>query len=98
MAREMGIDLTRVPGRGPRGRVYKADIEAYGKQAPQAAVQPRPVAVPPPPVSLPNARVRERIPLKGIRAIIAQRMSYSYQTIPHIFEMVTVDMTELVKK
>ena len=40
MAKEMGIDLTQVPGRGPRGRIYKADIEAYDKQAPQAPSPP----------------------------------------------------------
>jgi len=95
MAKEMGINLAQVPGRGPRGRIYKADIEDYWKQVPQAAFA-APTALPSQPVSLPNARVRERIPLKGIRGIIAQRMSYSYQTIPHIFETVTVDMTELV--
>jgi pyruvate dehydrogenase E2 component (dihydrolipoamide acetyltransferase) len=54
------------------------------------------VALPPQPVVLPNAKVRERIPLKGIRALIAQRMSYNAQTIPHIYETVNVDMTEMV--
>jgi pyruvate dehydrogenase E2 component (dihydrolipoamide acetyltransferase) len=93
MAKEMGIDLTQVPGRGPHGRIYKADIEAYKQQAPQAVA----AALPPSPVTLPNANVRERIPLKGIRSIIAQRMSYNAQTIPHIYETVTVDMTEMVR-
>jgi len=104
MAKDRSIDLTQVPGRGPRGRIYKSDIEAYEKQASQAALTAAagaalptsPVALPPQPVVLPNAKVRERIPLKGIRALIAQRMSYNAQTIPHIYETVTVDMTEMV--
>ncbi|MGD0707399.1 MAG: dihydrolipoamide acetyltransferase family protein [Anaerolineaceae bacterium] len=104
MAKDRSIDLTQVPGRGPRGRIYKSDIEAYEKQAPQAALTAAagaalptsPVALPPQPVVLPNAKVRERIPLKGIRALIAQRMSYNAQTIPHIYETVNVDMTEMV--
>jgi len=98
MAKEMGIDLTKVPGRGPRGRIYKSDIEAYEQQAPQTTIAAAPAAaLPPSPVTLPNATVRERIPLKGIRSIIAQRMSYNAQTIPHIYETVTVDMTEMVR-
>jgi pyruvate dehydrogenase E2 component (dihydrolipoamide acetyltransferase) len=96
VAKDRGIDLAQVPGRGPRGRIYKSDIEAYEKQAPQGAFAAAPAALPPSSLVLPNAKVRERIPLKGIRALIAQRMSYNAQTIPHIYETVNVDMTEMV--
>jgi pyruvate dehydrogenase E2 component (dihydrolipoamide acetyltransferase) len=103
LAKEMGIDLDAVQGSGPRGRIYKADLLRAAEQAPaapapaMAAALAAPVPAPSLQVPLPNARVRQRIPLRGPRAIIAQRLSYSYSTIPHIYETVTVDMTETVR-
>lgn len=103
LAKEMGIDLATISGRGPGGRIYKADVlaataaweptrgaQAVARLAPAHATHT--LQIP-----LPNARVRERIPLKGPRAIIAQRMTYSYTTIPHIYETLSVDMTETVR-
>jgi pyruvate dehydrogenase E2 component (dihydrolipoamide acetyltransferase) len=104
MAKDLGVDLTLIPGSGPRGRIYRADLERYlasGKPASApAAAAPKtaaPVALPASEVPLPNARVLARQTLKGPRAIIAQRMAYSASTIPHIYETITVDMTELVR-
>ena len=48
-------------------------------------------------VQLPNANLRERVPLKGARAIIASRLAYSAQTSPHIYLGINVDMTEVVR-
>ena len=105
MAKEMGIKLEDVPGKGPRGRIYQSDIEAYLKSNTAAAPASLPITAPAQSVSvalpaaninipLPNARVKERISLKGARAIIAQRLSYSSSTIPHIHETLSIDMTE----
>ena len=104
MAKEMGINLENVVGKGPRGRIYQADLEAYLRTrqsipAPTSA----PVAVPvaqlqsASDIPLPNVRLRERITLKGARAIIAQRLSYSASTIPHIHESISIDMTEMMR-
>ncbi len=110
IAREKGLDLTSIRGRGPRGRIYKADVldsisKAVQPISPQ--VQPTtPVSIPivspqlpatPGSGQLPTAAVKERIPLKGPRAIIAQRMAQSFSTIPHLNESVTVDMSEIVR-
>jgi pyruvate dehydrogenase E2 component (dihydrolipoamide acetyltransferase) len=103
IAREKGLDLTRVPGRGPRGRIYKADVlSAMEKgvgtsQAKPGVITSSPTGVSTMQIPLPNARIRERIPQKGIRSIIAQRLSYSWSTIPHIYETVTVNMEEVVR-
>jgi pyruvate dehydrogenase E2 component (dihydrolipoamide acetyltransferase) len=104
MAKDLGVDLTLIPGSGPRGRIYRADLERYlasGKPASApATAAPKtaaPAALPASEVPLPNARVLARQTLKGPRAIIAQRMAYSASTIPHIYETITVDMTELVR-
>ncbi len=98
VAREMNVDLTQVPGRGPRGRVHKADVLEFAashKAAPAMVSVGAPaanVAVP-----LPDARIRQRISLKGPRSIIAQRLSYSWSSIPHIYETLSVDMSEVVR-
>lgn len=98
MSKDMGINLKNVTGKGPRGRIYHADLEAYLQkmQADSAVVQP----VHPQPtidISLPNINLRERITLKGARAIIAQRLSYSSSTIPHIHQTISIDMTEMIR-
>ncbi len=101
LARELGIDLNGVKGRGPQGRIYRADIEEYSKAAPlrpsAAGIAAPGLAAPAIDLSLPRAAVRERIPLKGPRAIIARRMAYSAATIPHIYETVDVDMSEVIR-
>jgi pyruvate dehydrogenase E2 component (dihydrolipoamide acetyltransferase) len=103
IAREKGLDLASVPGRGPRGRIYKADVlsaveKGLGTSAAKpASISGQAVNIPAMQIPLPNARIRERIPMKGIRTVIAQRMSYSWNSIPHIYESVNVDMEEVVR-
>lgn len=82
IAREEGIDLAVIQGTGPGGRVVKEDVMRairYRAEAPPAAAKE----------ALPG-RV---IPMKGIRRIIAQRMSESTRSIPHFFLSVEADMT-----
>jgi pyruvate dehydrogenase E2 component (dihydrolipoyllysine-residue acetyltransferase) len=99
MAAELGIDLAAVRGRGPQGRVHRADVlEAAEKQVKQAAEAPVSIAQAIPSVglqiSLPDARRKDVIPLTGPRKIIAQRMAYSAAVAPHITLSVSVDMSE----
>jgi pyruvate dehydrogenase E2 component (dihydrolipoamide acetyltransferase) len=68
LARELGLDLARVPGSGPGGRIVKEDVEAFAATGPAAPAEP---AAPPP------ARTAERIPVRGVRKVIAERMSAS---------------------
>ena len=77
IARERGVDLTIVTGSGPGGRIQAADVLAV------------PVAIPDA-VSVSDAKV---IPLRGIRRTIAERMTASYQAVPHIAFTVSVDMS-----
>lgn len=104
-AREQGVNIATVPGTGKAGRVTREDIDAVksGKvaapaaapaaAAPAAAAAPvaRPAAQP-----LPVGANEERIPLKGVRKIIAERMTFSKQTIPHVTIVSEVDMTDLI--
>lgn len=68
LARELGLDLARVPGSGPGGRIVKEDVDAFAATGPAAPAEP---AAPPP------ARTAERIPVRGVRKVIAERMSAS---------------------
>jgi pyruvate dehydrogenase E2 component (dihydrolipoamide acetyltransferase) len=100
LAAELGIDLAQVPGRGPSGRVHKADVLAFAErrqpEVSRAAVAAAP-AVPALSVPLPDARRREVVPLAGPRRVIAERMAYSAFTAPHINLSLRVDMSEAAR-
>jgi pyruvate dehydrogenase E2 component (dihydrolipoamide acetyltransferase) len=82
IAREKGVDLAQVPGSGPNGRVQGFDVEAYTPTTP--AGMPAPAA---------QRLEPEVIPLVGMRKTIAERLTASYQNIPHIKFTERVDMT-----
>jgi len=98
LAKDAGVDLTRVSGSGPHGRVIARDIDAAktgkGLRAPGAAAAIAGGAISP---SMSDTQIRalyeedsyELIPHDGMRRTIAQRLSASVQTIPHFY--VTVD-------
>jgi pyruvate dehydrogenase E2 component (dihydrolipoamide acetyltransferase) len=83
MAADVGVDLREVAGSGPGGRIVKQDI--------LRAAQP-PVSAQP----LPVADVVERVPLKGVRGIIAERMGTSVHTTARVTLVMEVDATEFV--
>jgi pyruvate dehydrogenase E2 component (dihydrolipoamide acetyltransferase) len=100
MAGELGLDLSKISGRGPRGRIYRADILQEMQNLPKQPSSIQPVIHPDAAMAggqVFTTRVRERIPLKGARAIIARRMAYSAATSPHIHLGINVDMTEMVR-
>lgn len=85
-AREAGIDLSQVPGSGPRGRVLKADFEAF--QANRNSV-----GAPATPTPARNATTE--IKVIGIRRKIAERMTLANQEIPHFAYVEEIDVTAL---
>ena len=89
-AHEAGIDLQRVHGSGPQGRILREDLEAHLRGVPQAAATAR-AGVPPQPASAPT----EEIKVIGLRRLIAQRMSEAKRNIPHFAYVEEVDVTEL---
>jgi pyruvate dehydrogenase E2 component (dihydrolipoamide acetyltransferase) len=106
MAEELGVDLTQISGRGPRGRIHKADILASQKPIEQPSIPtPSVPALSMFPAStsssglipLPDARQKQAVPMVGARKIIAERMSYSVSTAPHINLSLRVDMTEAIR-
>ncbi len=94
MAREHGIDLGAISGSGPQGRVLKADLVAALETGPGLAPTPRegPKLVP-----LHRTAADERLPLRGLRKKIAEKMVRSKFTAPHSTFVEEVDFTELVR-
>jgi pyruvate dehydrogenase E2 component (dihydrolipoamide acetyltransferase) len=88
MAAEAGLDLRQVAGSGPSGKITREDVERKLK----APVAPPPAPLPP----LSEAEVLERIPLKGVRSIIAERMATSVHTTARVTLMMEVDATQFV--
>jgi pyruvate dehydrogenase E2 component (dihydrolipoamide acetyltransferase) len=102
LAKDSGVDLARVHGSGPHGRVIARDIDAAksgkGLRAPGAAAG-APIAP-----SMSDAQVRalyedgsyDFVPHDGMRRTIAQRLTASVQTIPHFYETMDCDIGKLV--
>ncbi|HTL23123.1 MAG TPA: dihydrolipoamide acetyltransferase family protein [Mycobacteriales bacterium] len=82
LAKELGVDLTSVLGTGEGGVITRADVEAAAGSAPAAR----------PAVAL-DANRERRIPVKGVRKMMAQAMAESAFTAPHVTEFLTLDVT-----
>jgi pyruvate dehydrogenase E2 component (dihydrolipoamide acetyltransferase) len=95
LARQLGVDIGRVPATGPRGRVTAQDVRGYQSNG-DGEASPRPAAHPPTPIAIARGGDEERIPLRGIRKRIAESMSRSVHTAAHFTYVEEVDMTELV--
>lgn len=99
LAEQLGVDLTRVSGSGPGGRITKEDVE----QA--AAHPPAPVAPAAPATAAPAARPQpagghhagETIPLRGMRKVIAERMHASLSEMAQLSIGAQVVMDEAIK-
>ncbi len=99
MAREHGLDLSQIAGSGPQGRVMKADVKAAIAGASSSSrneVSPPPAAARPAAPPVVSGRADERIPLRGLRKKIAEKMVRSKFTAPHFGFVEEVDCTELV--
>ena len=91
MAADIGVDLLTISGTGPGGRIMREDVQKASRPASAIPATSAESTVP-----LSMAEVTERIPLAGVRAIIADRMSSSVHTTARVTLMAEVDATELV--
>jgi len=108
LAKDAGIDIGRIAGSGPHGRVIARDIAAAkeGKGLRAPAGVPTPAGAPAPLIapSLSDQQIRalyeegsyELVPHDGMRRTIAQRLTASVQTIPHFYLTVDCDIGRLV--
>jgi pyruvate dehydrogenase E2 component (dihydrolipoamide acetyltransferase) len=104
LAKEANIDLNRVQGSGPHGRVIARDIDqaksGKGLRAPAGAPAGAATIAP----AMSDAQIRslyeegsyELVPHDGMRRTIAQRLTASVQTIPHFYETMDCDIGRLM--
>jgi pyruvate dehydrogenase E2 component (dihydrolipoamide acetyltransferase) len=104
LAKEAGIDLARIDGSGPHGRVIARDVEqaksGKGLKAPAAAPAGAPSIAP----GMSDKQILalfepgsyEIVPHDGMRRTIAQRLTASVQTIPHFYLTIDCDIGKLL--
>ena len=94
-ADENDVDITKVTGTGPNGRIVEKDIVAFlekGGSPPSEAAPSAPSAP-----STPSVSKGDRVPMSRMRQAIARRLQQSKQNIPHFYVTVAVDMTDAIR-
>jgi pyruvate dehydrogenase E2 component (dihydrolipoamide acetyltransferase) len=103
LAREIGVDITQVPGTGPGGRISIEDVKEFAKRVMQSfgsagqsaaasagvALQVRPLP------DFSKFGAVERKPMSGIRRKTAEHLSSAWNTIPHVTQFDKADITRL---
>jgi pyruvate dehydrogenase E2 component (dihydrolipoamide acetyltransferase) len=108
IAAEKGLDLAKLKGSGPHGRIVKADVENAKPEAAPARKDAAPAAAGPVPATpaAPNAdavkkmytdRKYEEVTLDGMRKTIAARLTEAKQTIPHFYLRREIRLDPLLK-
>jgi pyruvate dehydrogenase E2 component (dihydrolipoamide acetyltransferase) len=96
VARELGVDLSRVAGSGRNGRILRADVEAAAS-APAAAAgaAAMPGMAPWPQVDFSRYGEIERVPLSRIQKISGPNLARNWVMIPHVTHHEEADITDL---
>ena len=89
LAKDLGVDIDRVKGTGPEGRITAEDVKAFKERPPESKV---PKIEP----KFDFYGFIERRPLRGIRRTTAKHMIESQTKAAHVTGMEIVDVTELV--
>jgi pyruvate dehydrogenase E2 component (dihydrolipoamide acetyltransferase) len=98
-ARELGVDLTKVKGSGPKGRILKEDVQGYVKGS---LARPAPATaggglsvLPLPAIDFSKFGPTEVKPLSRIKKISGANLHRNWVTIPHVTQNDEADITEL---
>jgi len=105
LAREIGVDVSQVPGTGPGGRITQDDVKEFAKrvmnslggngQAAAASGAGRAVGVGPALPDFAKWGEIERKPMTGIRRKTAEHLSHAWNAIPHVTQFDKADITAL---
>jgi len=97
LAASLGVDLSRVTGTGPGGRIAEGDVRALAPAAPKGG---RPAAAAAGPITFTPAGTasqgEEKLPFVGIRRKIAEKMAQSKRTVADVTHVDECDMTALL--
>ena len=94
-ARELGIELSRVTGQGPGGRIRIEDVKAHAKQLIQAGPAAAGAAGLPPLPDFSRWGEVEAVPMSGVRKATAAHMARCWSAIPHVTQHEQADITRL---
>ncbi|MFF2496281.1 dihydrolipoamide acetyltransferase family protein [Agromyces sp. NPDC058064] len=98
LARDLGVDLERVAGTGPRGLITRDDVEhAASSSGTRPAIAAGPGVAEPQAAATGPLPAETRIPIKGVRKHTAAAMVRSAFTAPHVTEFLTIDVTETME-
>lgn len=105
LAREFGVELSAVPGTGPKGRILKEDVQVYvkaelqkAKSAPAAAAAgvTGGAGIPPiPSVDFSKFGEVEEVPMTRLMQVGAANLHRSWLNVPHVTQFDSADITEL---
>lgn len=87
LAKESGVDLTAIAGTGPRGRIVSQDVKKYAAEGKRTVADARPK-----PALTPGQVVQ----LSTIQKMVAERLTMSYRTAPHIDILMDVNCEKMV--
>lgn len=97
IAQDKGVDLGKIQGSGPEGRIVKSDVENAGSSL---AAVPAQVASAPAPISgasVASVGSYTDVKISQMRKVIAKRLAESKFTNPHFYETVDIDMKNAIK-
>lgn len=98
IAREIGVDINKVPGTGPSGRISMDDVKAYSKKLHESRTEGVGIGIKA--QSLPDftkfGKI-EKAEMTNIRKKTAEHLSYAWATIPHVTQFDKADITNLEK-
>jgi len=105
MAQQEGLDLARIAGSGPEGRIVKRDVEAAIEAGTAKKAAPAAAPVVAPAAAGPSARqladmlgmAYEVQPLSNMRRTIARRLTEAKQQVPHFYLTVDCEIDELLR-
>ncbi|RBW48858.1 dihydrolipoyllysine-residue acetyltransferase [Marinobacter sp. F3R11] len=100
LARELGADMTRIKGSGPKGRILKDDVQAYVKSQLQRAQQGGSVATGSgiPGIKLPDFSQFgdiQKETMSRMMAVTAANMQRSWLNVPHVTQFEDADITDM---
>jgi pyruvate dehydrogenase E2 component (dihydrolipoamide acetyltransferase) len=99
LAREIGVEIRRVQGSGPGGRISEDDVKLSAKNALAAATAaaqvPRGTFVEPELPDFSKWGKTERVSMRGVRRKTAEHLRQAWNTIPHVTQQDRADITEL---
>ncbi len=90
IAEEKGVDLSKVIGTGPEGRITKEDVLNYLASKPPAPIVKETVLE----AAIPEFHI---VPMSSMRRAIAKKMAESKMHVPHFYVSMEIDMTEAAK-